>query len=115
MFRGDEMIRWIDDYRRPWITCQDIRERQKHAGRCVCVHRLQQHSAYGPSIELGPHVNVMVAGCHDDHALPGRQSGRSVERVLEHGARADEGAVLFRFLITEPLPDEFLGPYAVTA
>jgi hypothetical protein len=58
---------------------------------------------------------VMVPGCYDDHALPGRQSGRSVKRMLKHGARANEGAVLFRFLIAEPLPDEFLGPYSVTA
>jgi hypothetical protein len=109
------MIRWIDHHGCPWITCQDIRERQKHAGRCVCVHRLQQHSAYGSSIELGPHVIVMVPGCHDNHPLPGRQFGRSVEGMLKHRAGADEGAVLFRFVVAEPLPDEFLGPNSVTS
>src|ERR1044071_8745047 len=109
------MIRWIDHYSRPWIKRQNIRERQKHAGRRVRVHRLQQYSASAPSIELGPHVILMVPGCPDNTTLPRAQSDGSAQRVLEHGARADEGAVLFRFLIAKPLPDECLGPNSITA
>ena len=58
---------------------------------------------------------LMVPGRYHDHALPGSQSDRAVERVLEHRAGPDESTVLFRFLIAEPTPDEFPGSHSVTA
>src|ERR1043166_2093422 len=108
------MIRWIDHYGRQWITRQDIRERQKNTGRRVHVLWLKQNHTGQPAIELVPDVMLMVPGCDHDHAFPWGQSGRTIERVLEHRAGADEGAVLLRFLIAEPTLDEFLGPHPVT-
>jgi hypothetical protein len=35
--------------------------------------------------------------------------------MLEHGARVDEGTVLFRILAADHLPDEFFGSHLITA
>src|SRR5215510_13128593 len=108
------MIRQINHNGRQWVTRQDIRESQKNAGCCVHVLWLKQDHTGRPAIELVPDLTLMVPGCHHDDSFPWGQSGCTVERVLEHRASADEGAVLLRFLIAEPTPDEFLGPYPVS-
>ena len=107
------MIRGIDRHAGAGIARQDVGEREKDPGRRVPILGLQQYDAYRPPIELVPDLRLMVPSRHHDHSLPGREQGRAVERVLEHGAGPDEGAVLLRLGRSQPSPDECARPDSV--
>ncbi len=108
------MIRWIEYHGRPRGLGADIGQGQKNARRRVAVGWLKENRATSPAVQLRQRVVAMVVRDHRDHAIRRRQLCRPVQRVLEHGARADERTVLFRFGTAQPSMHQRSQPRAFT-
>ena len=113
--REDEMVARHHDHDRVGVLGQHAGQGEEDAGAGVA--RLRLHDDGAGNAHQARLVKVRhVIGRDDGHHAPGARDGRgAVQGVLDHRARAGEGAVLLGERAAQPALDEGLHPGALAS